>query len=103
MTNRIKVAFVKFQPQHKKTYMFEMPYDEYLYEGDTVLVPNANDDPIEAKVVETGCFNFEYETNKAEFDRLIAVAGAELPLKKVVGTVKRRYFTYKSEVIEDED
>ena len=101
MNGKIKVAFIKFMPQHKKTYMFEMPTDEYLDEGNTVIVPNSGDDPIEAKVVDTQTFDFRYESHEEEFNRLIAVAGADLPLKKVIGKVRRTYYKYGEEM-EDE-
>lgn len=95
---KIKICFVKFQPQHKKTYMFEMPYGAFLNKGDTVIVPDATGDEIEATVMGTEKYDPEkYPTDREEFERLLNVAGVELPLKKVLGTVVREYFKWEED------
>ena len=95
---KIKICFVKFNPKHKKAYLFEMPYDEFLNVGDTVMVPDTSGNEVEAIVVDTDRFQLDlYPTDRNELNRLLSVAGAELPLKKVIGKVERTYFHYKEE------
>ena len=106
MADRIQICFVKYSPSAKKAYMFEMPADKYINEGDCVMVPSADGEPSEAIVVTTQTFNFEYSTDVKEMDRLLAVSGATLPFKKVIGTVTRHYFKCEEEEVdadEDED
>lgn len=99
---KIKVAFVKFAPKARKTYLFEMPFDSYLEGGDTVIVPNADGEETEAVVVDTERYQKKYnEWN--DFIRLLGVAGVELPLKKVLGEVKRIYYSYKEDNNEDDE
>ena len=81
--------------------MFEMPTDEFIEEGDHVIVPSADDEPSEAIVVDTGTYNFDYSSDVKEMDRLLAVSGATMPFKKVIGTVERKYFKYEEEVDDD--
>lgn len=100
---KIKVAFVKFAPKARKTYLFEMPYDIYLKEGDTVIVPNADGDETEAVVVDTETYQKKYESEWGDLNRLLNVAGAELPLKKVLGKVTRTYYSYKEDNNEDDE
>ena len=101
MANTIQICFVKYSPMAKKAYMFEAPVDEYINEGDCVMVPSADGEPSEAIVVTTQTFNFEYSTDVREMDRLLAVSGATMPFKKVIGTVERKYFKYEEEVDDD--
>lgn len=101
---KIKICFVKFRPEHKKTYMFEMPYSEFLHAGDTVIVPDVENYHREATVVDTDRFQPDvYPTDKEELNRLLSVAGVELPLKRVLGVVERTYYKYEEEVSADED
>ena len=95
---KIKICFVKFQPQHKKTYMFEMPYGVFLNNGDTVIVPDVTGDEVEATVTGTERYDLDkYPSDKEEFERLLNVAGVELPLKKVLGTIEREYFKWEED------
>lgn len=99
---KIKVCFVKFRPEHKKTYLFEMPYDDFLEKGDTVIVPDVAGDEVEATVVDTGRYDTSlYPTDRNDLNRLLSVAGVELPLKRVLGIVERTYFKYEDEVSDD--
>lgn len=97
MEGNIRVAIVKFAPKARKAYMFEYPSGVFLEEGDTVLVENSDGDEVEATVVDTEHFNFKYDHDESEFNRLLMVAGVEAPLKKVLGTIERAYFNYKEE------
>ena len=95
---KIKICFVKFQPQHKKTYMFEMPYGAFLNTGDTVIVPDVTGDEVEATVTGTERYDLDkYPSDKEDFERLLNVAGVELPLKKVLGTIEREYFKWEED------
>ena len=95
---KIKICFVKFQPQHRKTYMFEMPYGEFLNKGDTVIVPDVTGDEVEATVTGTERYDLDnYPSDKEEFERLLSVAGVELPLRKVLGTVVREHFKWEED------
>lgn len=95
--DKIRVCFVKFAPKAKKVYLFEMPIDEYLEVGTTVIVPNADGEEIEAEVVGTEKYEEKYELEWESFKRLLMVAGVELPLKRVKGKIKRRYFNYEED------
>ena len=97
---KIKVCFVKFTEKARKIHMFEMPYDRYLEEGDTVIVPDADGNETEAVVVDTATYQQKYEHEWDELNRLLDVAGVELPLRKVIGKVERTY--YKESEDEDE-
>lgn len=98
---KIKVCFVKFAPKARKIYMFEMPYERYLEEGETVIVPDADGNETEATVVDTEKYQQKYEHEWDDLKRLLNVAGVELPLRKVIGKVERTY--YKWDETEDED
>ena len=101
---KIKICFVKFRPEHKKTYMFEMPYGEFLNKGDIVIVPDVTGDEVEATVMGTERYDLDsYPSDKEEFERLLNVAGTELPLKRVLGVVERTYYKYEDEVSADEN
>lgn len=97
MDNEISVAIVKYAEKAKKAYMFEYGEGIYLKEGDTVIVLNANGEETEAIVVDTVTFNLKYESNKDELNRLLMVAGAEMPFRKIVGKVERTYFNYEED------
>ena len=99
----LKVCFVKFNEKNKKMHLFEMPANAYLDEGDTVIVPNSSGDEIEAIVIDTEKFTSRYESDMEELNRLLGVAGVELPLKRVLGKVRRTYFEYEDGVSVDED
>lgn len=99
---KIKVAFVKFAPKARKLYLFEMPFEGYLEEGETVIVPDADGNETEATVVDTEKYQQKYEHEWDDFNRLLGVAGVELPLRKVIGRVSRRYFSYTEENEDDE-
>lgn len=99
--DEIKVCFVKFAPKAKKVYLYEMPIDEYLDDGSTVIVTSADGEDIEAEVVDTEKYEEKYELEWESFKRLLMVAGVELPLKRVLGKVKRTYFNYGGEVNAD--
>lgn len=94
---KIKVAFVKFAPKARKLYMFEMPFESYLEEGNTVIVPTPDGDETEAVVVSTEDYEQRYSHEWENFNRLLGVAGVELPLRKVLGKVSRKYFDYTEE------
>ena len=100
---RIKVCFVKFTEKAKKIHMFEMPCDSYLDVGDKVIVPNADVNEIEAIVVDTETFQSKYDHEWEELNRLLGVAGVEMPLKRVIGKVERTYFKWEGADNEDED
>ena len=56
MSERIKVAFVKFTEKAKKAYMFEYG-DAYIRDGDTVIVIDADGNEQEATVVYTDSYD----------------------------------------------
>ena len=104
MEDKIKVCFVKFNVEKgKKMYLFEIPTNVYLDEGDTVIVPDISGIEREATVIDTDTFTSKYESDMEEFKRLLGVAGVELPLKRVIGKVRRTYFKYEDEVKDDEN
>lgn len=97
MDNEINVAIVKYTEKAKKAYMFEYGEGIYLKEGYTVIVLNANGEETEAIVVDTVTFNLRYESDRDELNRLLMVAGAEMPFRKIVGKVERTYFNYEED------
>ena len=103
MENKIKVCFVKFAPKARKTYLFEMPFESYLEKGETVIVPDADGNEIEATVVDTERYQMKYEHEWDGLKRLLNVAGVELPLRKVIGKVERTYYEWEEEDNADDD
>ena len=101
MKGNIRVAIVKYAPKARKGYLFEYPSGVFLNEGDTVIVENSDGDEVEATVVDKEHFDFKYETDEADFNRLLMIAGVEAPLKRIKGTVERTY--YKWDKTEEED
>ena len=100
---KIKVCFVKFAPKARKIYMFEMPYERYLEEGETVIVSDADGNETEATVVDTEKYQQKYEHEWDDLKRLLNVAGVELPLRKVIGKVERTYYEWEGADNADED
>lgn len=96
MSKRIKVAFVKYTEKARKAYMFEYG-DAYISEGDTVIVMNADGDEQEAIVVSTESYDLDARFDKGELEKLLMVAGAEMPFRKIKGKVTREYFDYEEE------
>ena len=94
---KIKVAFVKFAPKARKLYLFEMPFESYLEEGETVIVPDADGNETEAVVVSTDKYEQRYSHEWDDFNRLLGVAVVELPLRNVLGKLSRKYFDYTEE------
>lgn len=88
---RIKVAFVKFTEKAKKAYMFEYG-DVYIREGDTVIVMDADGNEQEATVIDTDSYDLDTKFDKDELNRLLMVAGVEMPFRKIKGRVTREYF-----------
>ena len=99
---RIKVAFIRFGCKSKKIYLFEMPWDQYLHDEDTVIVPDVEGNEQEGTVIDTEKFDFKYESEQKEFNRLLGVAGVELPLKRVLGVVERTYYDWEGAENEDD-
>lgn len=96
MSKRIKVAFVKYTEKARKAYMFEYG-DEYISEGDTVIVMDADGNEQEATVVDTDSYDLDAKFDKDELNRLLMVAGVEMPFRKIVGKVERTYFNYEED------
>lgn len=102
MSENIRVAFIKYTDKARKNYMFEYPPGEHLEEGDAVIVENSDGDEVEATVVDTEHFDFRYPNDEHTFKRLLMVAGVELPLKRIKGTVERSYFKWNDKEDEGE-
>lgn len=94
MEGNIRVAIVRFAPKARKAYLFEYPSGVYLHEGDTVIVENPDGDEVEATVVDTDHFDSKYTNDEDDLKRLLMVAGVELPLKRIKGTVERTYYKW---------
>lgn len=90
---RIRIAFVKFNMDDKKGYLFEYPRNGYLDSGNEVIVENKQGEETTVFVETTEVFNTEYETDRDELRRLLLAAGVELPLKRVIAKVQR--FNYE--------
>lgn len=88
---RIKVAFVKFTEEAKKAYMFEYG-DAYIRDGDTVIVMDAAGNEQEATVVDTDSYDLDAVFDKKELNKLLMVAGVNMPFRKIKGRVTREYF-----------
>lgn len=88
---RIKVAFVKFTEEAKKAYMFEYG-DAYIRDGDTVIVMDAAGNEQEATVVDTDSYDLDAVFDKKELNKLLMVAGVDMPFRKIKGRVTREYF-----------
>lgn len=95
MEGNIRVAIVKYTDKARKGYLFEYPLGVYLHEGDTVIVENSDGDEVEATVVDTDHFDSKYTNDEDDLKRLLMVAGVELPLKRIKGTVERTYFDWE--------
>lgn len=91
MSKRIKVAFVKYTEKARKAYMFEYG-DAYISEGDTVIVMDADGNEQEATVVDTDSYDLDAVFDKKELNKLLMVAGVDMPFKKIKGRVTREYF-----------
>lgn len=102
MSERIRVAFVKFTKKARKAYMFEYG-DSYIREGDTVIVMDADGNEQEATVVDTDSYDLNATYDKEELNRLLMVAGVNMPFRKIKGKVTREYFDYEDEVKDDEN
>ena len=100
MSERIKVAFVKFTEKAKKAYMFEYG-DAYIRDGDTVIVIDADGNEQEATVVYTDSYDLSARYDKDELNKLLMVAGVALPFRKIKGRVTREYFNYEEKKDEE--
>lgn len=98
---RIKVAFVKYTEKARKAYMFEYG-DAYIREGDTVIVIDADGDEKEATVVDTDSYDLDTTYDKEELNRLLMVAGANMPFKRIKGKVTREYFDIEEDKKDEE-
>lgn len=98
----LKVAFVKYTEKARKAYMFEHG-DSLLSNGDTVIVMNSDGDEVEATVMDTQSYDLTSKFDKEELNRLLLVAGAEMPFRKIKGKVYREYYKYEDEVSADEN
>ena len=101
MSRRIKVAFVKFTEKARKAYMFEYG-DAYIREGDTVIVMDADGNEQEATVIDTDSYDLDERFDKNELNRLLMVAGVNMPFRKIKGKVTREYFDYEEEKTNEE-
>lgn len=94
----LKICLVKYNVEkNRKAYMFEMPENSYFDDGDTVIVPDVSDSEREATVIDTVSFDLRYESDKEELNRLLSVAGVELPLKRILGKVERTYYNWEED------
>ena len=101
MKQKIGMALVKFSPEHTKAWMYEFPADGWLNAGDIVLVEDKNGLERRATVVDSMKFNFEYESDKDEYNRLMMIAGIDKPSKRIIAQVKD--IKYEEEEVENED
>lgn len=88
MKQKIGIAFVKFEMEDKRAYMFEFPANKWVKEGTTILVKDVNGIEKRAFVVDSVTFNFDYSTDVDEYNRLMMVAGIDKPTKRVIATVE---------------
>lgn len=101
MKQKIGIALVKFSPEDKKAWMFEFPADSWVGEGKVVLVEDKDGHEKRATVVDSVKFNFEYESDRDEYNRLMMVVGIDKPNKRIIAEVKD--MEYKEEEVENED
>lgn len=99
MSNYIRVVFVKFGQNARKAYMFESSRDNYFNEGDTVIIDRDGDGVFtEATVVDEEDYDLESRFDKEKLNRLLMVAGTNMPLKKIRGKVKREFYEYDDDI-----
>ena len=96
MSSYIDLVLVKHQGSDKK-YLFQAPSWSYLDAGDKVIVDNSNNEPAEVVACHT------LDGNSQEFNFICEVAGATLPLKKVIAKVRLSTFDYKDDEPENEE
>ena len=91
MSARINVVLGKFSDS-SKIYAFEAPMYCGIKKGDIIIVAGKDENESKLTVVDVHDFSMDY--NKEEFDFLCTAMGATLPLKRVIGKIIRKDFTY---------
>ena len=69
--------------ENKKPYLFEAPRTYYFKEGDSVIVDTVKGIQCADVIAATICT----ADSSSEFDMIVKLAGATLPLKRVIGKV----------------
>ena len=82
--NQLHVVFVKFAEKANKVWMYQC--GRSVSTGQRVLCECKNGEE-QAVVIDNGYYELDYETDKEEVRKLLAVSGQTLPLRKITGII----------------
>lgn len=80
----LHVVFVKFAEKASKVWMYQCIRS--VKEGQRVLCEMKNGEE-QGVVIGSEYYNLDYETDKTEVRRLLAVSGQTLPFRKITGII----------------
>lgn len=83
--NHLHVVFVKFAEKASKVWMYQCGHS--VKAGQRVLCETKNGGEEQGIVIDNGYYEMDYETDKEEVRKLLAVSGQTLPLRKITGII----------------
>lgn len=83
--NHLHIVFVKFAEKANKVWMYQCGHS--VKAGQRVLCECKNGGEEQAVVIDNGYYELDYETDKEEVRKLLAVSGQTLPLRKITGII----------------
>ena len=83
--NHLHVVFVKFAEKANKVWMYQCGHS--VKAGQRVLCEMKNGEEEQGFVIDSGYYELDYETDKEEMRKLLAVSGQTLPLRKITGII----------------
>ena len=83
--NHLHVVFVKFAEKANKVWMYQCGHS--VKAGQRVLCEMKNGEEEQGFVIDNGYYELDYETDKEEMRKLLAVSGQTLPLRKITGII----------------
>lgn len=83
--NQLHVVFVKFAEKANKVWMYQCARS--VNAGQRVLCEMKNGEEEQAVVIGSDYYNLEYESDKNEVRRLLAVSGQTLPFRRITGII----------------
>ena len=83
--NHLHIVFVKFAEKANKVWMYQCGHS--VKAGQRVLCETKNGEEEQGIVIDNGYYELDYETDKEEMRKLLAVSGQTLPLRKITGII----------------
>jgi hypothetical protein len=83
--NHLHIVFVKFAEGANKVWMYQCGHS--VKAGQRVLCEMKCKGEEQGIVVDNGYYELDYETDKEEVRKLLAVSGQTLPLRKITGII----------------